>query len=427
MSAGQLSEPIVRGLRIALVLLVCLASPTELIAAGSDLISAETISARADLRLVGGDGERSWADGGFGKTRFGGGDGGFRLRPFAAEAELIWEPRFSWSTHGTLVVAAQDDQDHPVDLVEAFLTFKPLPRGPVRVSGRAGLFWPAISLEHEGASWSVADMITPSAINSWIGEEVKLLGAEATAAKAGAAPALSATVGIFGFNDTAGTLLAFRGWALHDLKATAFGHQPLPSLNAFMIFAQAPRTRPTIELDDRPGFYGKLAWRPSPSVALDAFYYDNRGDPTAVNADLQWGWRTRFLTLGARIDLDEKTKLLAQALSGRTEMGFETADGIWVNTRYRAAYLRASHRRGPATFSLRFDGFGTRERGSEMGPEESEDGWAVAGAGSVALSRHANLVIEALHVESSRGSRARDGLDPEQARTMVQAALRLTL
>ncbi len=401
------------------------ALPTPVVAAGSELVSGETVSARIDVRLVGADGERAWADGGFGKTRFGGEAGGFRLKPVAAEAELIWEPRFSWSTRGTLVVAAQDDQDHPVDLVEAFLTFKPLPKGRVRVSGRAGLYWPAVSLEHEGAGWTVADMITPSAINSWIGEEVKLLGAEVTIAASASESPLSATIGIFGFNDTAGTLLAFRGWALHDLKATAFGHQALPPLNAFMTFAQAPRTRPTIELDDRPGFYGRLAWRPTAGVALDAFYYDNRGDPTAVDAELQWGWRTRFLNLGARIDLDARTRLLAQFLTGSTKMGYESVDGIWVDTRYRAFYLRVTHRRGPAAFSLRFDRFGTKESGSEMGPEESEDGWAAAGAASVRLSRNVTLLAEALHVDSSRGSRARTGLDPDQAQTILQTAVRL--
>jgi hypothetical protein len=268
-------------------------------------------------------------------------------------------------------------------------------------------------------------MITPSAINSWIGEEVKVFGAEATVSGAGRDPPLSATLGIFGYNDTAGTLLAFRGWALHDLKATAFGHQWLPPLNPFMIDAQAARTRPTIELDDRPGFYGKLSWRPSGRLKLDAFYYDNRGDPEAVDAELQWGWRTRFVNLGARIDVDARTTVLAQALTGGTEMGFDTGNGIWVETRFRSAFLRLSHRRGPATFSLRMDGFETRERGSEMGAIESESGWALTGAGSARIDDHVTLLVEALHVDSDRGSRARIGIAPDQAQTLVQTAVRL--
>lgn len=380
-------------------------------------------SVTGDLRLVAIDGEPAWTDGGFGKLRFGSG-GDMRLKPRLGEGELIWQPRLGWALSATVVAAAQDGQEHPVDLLEAFVTVKPVPRGPVRVSARAGLMWPPVSLEHEGAGWSVSDMITPSAINSWIGEEVKVVGAEATVSRGQA----SATLAVFGFNDTAGTLLAFRGWALHDLKATAFGHQALPPLNGFMAAGvQAPTTRPLLEIDHRPGFYGKLAWKPSPWVALEAFYYDNRADPEAVNPSLQWGWRTRFLDLGARVQLGPHTRLLTQALTGSTRMGFDEGFGTWVHTRYRATYARLTHDAGPVTLSGRIDLFDTRERGSQLGPEESERGWAATAAASRKLSRHAQLLVEALRVDSRRAARLRVGLDPHQAQSQVQAALRLSL
>jgi hypothetical protein len=326
------------------------------IAAPADPIRPETLTAVLDLRGAAGDGEPSWTDGGFGKTRFGGEQGGAEARPVLAEAALIWEPELRWDLRGTIAVAAQHEQDHPVDLVEAFLAYKPVPGGPIRLSARAGLFWPAVSLEHQGASWTVPDMITPSAINSWIGEEVKILGGEVTAAREIGGNRLAATLGLFGFNDTAGTLIAFRGWALHDAKATAFGHHRLPTLNAFMQMAQAPTTKPLIELDGRPGYYAKLAWQARAPVRLEAFYYDNRGDPEAVTDALQWGWATRFLNLGLRVDLGDQTHLLAQALTGTTEMGFPDAGGrYWVETRYRAAYSRLTHRRGPFALSGRVD------------------------------------------------------------------------
>ncbi|MEI9926712.1 MAG: hypothetical protein WDN44_02075 [Sphingomonas sp.] len=40
------------------------------------------------------------------------------------------------------------------------MTFKPLLPGPAKVSARAGLFWPAVSLEHSGPEWAVTDTIT---------------------------------------------------------------------------------------------------------------------------------------------------------------------------------------------------------------------------------------------------------------------------
>ncbi|MFL6845622.1 MAG: hypothetical protein ACJ8ER_12160 [Allosphingosinicella sp.] len=391
-------------------------------------LAPDTVSATADFRLAAADGERSWTDGGFGKARFGGaGEGDVSLRPALGNAEAVWRPPLGWNLTGTLAVAAQDGQDLPVDLIEAFVAWKPVPSGPARLSARAGLMWPPVSLEHEGAAWQVADMITPSAINSWIGEEVKPVAAEATVSRTLGSQRLSATLALFGANDTAGTLLAFRGWAMHDLKAGAFGHQPLPPLNDFMVLAQAPATKPTIELDGRPGVYGKLAWSPAAPVLIEAFYYANRGKPEAVTPTLQWGWDTRFLHLGLRVDLGPHTRLLAQALSGTTEMGIEESGRYWVETRYRAAYLRATQEVGPVALSGRLDLFDTRERGSEMSPDESEQGWALTGAGRLHLSDQAALLVEGLHIDGRRPTRLRIGTPGQQDQIVLQLALRLTL
>jgi hypothetical protein len=415
-------------LGLAIVGAWSLVLPTPGFAASSSPIGPETLSVILDIRAVAADGEPSWTDGGFGKTRFGGDQGDPAATPVLAEAALIWQPELRWDLRGTVAVAAQHEQDQPVDLIEAFLAYKPVPRGSTRTSARAGLYWPAVSLEHEGASWTVADMITPSAINSWIGEEVKIVGAEVTATRDVGGNRLAATLGLFGFNDTAGTLIAFRGWALHDVKATAFGHQRLPGLNGFMQMAQAPTTKPLIELDGRPGYYAKLSWQARAPVRLEAFYYDNRGDPTAVDDGLQWGWNTRFLNLGLRVDLSDETRLLAQALTGTTEMGFPDAQGrYWVETKYRAAYSRLTHERGRLALSGRIDLFDTDEAGSEMSPGEGEKGWALAAAAAWSLSPEATLLAEALHVASDRPVRSRQGIDARQAQTLVQVALRLIL
>jgi len=388
----------------------------------------EGFSAVMDLRLIGVDGERSWIDGGFGKARFGAGADDFDLEPVVANAELVWEPSLTWNLDSTLVVAFQDGQEQPFDVVEAFVSWRPVPRSATRFSARAGLFWPPVSLEHEGAAWSVAGMITPSAINSWIGEEVKVVGLEGTAThEFDGGGRLSGTFGLFGYNDTAGTLLAFRGWALHDEKTTAFSDQPLPPLSDFMVFSQAPATSPTVEIDDRPGYYGRLSLQLAAPVSLEAFYYRNRGVPEAINKNLQWGWDTRFLNLGARIDLGPRTRLIAQGLTGRTEMGIEENDHYWVDTKFRSAFLRLTHEIGRATLSGRVDLFDTEERGSQMEVEESADGWALTGAVDWRLSTQAELIFEALHIDSDRGVRTRVGLAPSQEQNVVQVALRLTL
>jgi len=416
--------------RVAAALVAALAALAWSAPAAADpprLDLPANLTAVIDFRLVLTDGERAWTDGGFGRSRFGGGGGDIDVDAAPANVELVWHGPIAWNFEGNVALAAQDDQDQPVDLIEAFVAWRPVPRSATRISARAGMFWPPVSLEHQGPAWTVTDMITPSAINSWIGEEVKVIGLEGSAAHPLAGGRITATLGLFGFNDSAGALLGFRGWALHDQKTGAFSRQPLPPLNAFMQGAQPPWTTPTLELDDRPGYYGRLSWQLAAPVTLDAFYYANRGDPEAVTPDLQWGWDTSFLNLGARIDLGARTVLLAQALTGSTEMGYEENGHDWVETRFRAAYLRLTHRAGRLALSGRFDLFDTRQTGSQLGPEDDEQGWALTAALDWRLSDRAELILEGLHVDSERGARARLGLAPRQDQEIVQAAMRLTL
>ena len=395
------------------------------------LVSRNTFAVLLDARLVVSNGERSWVDGGLGKTRFDGtNDGDYQFRAVPVEATIAWMPRFTSSLSANVSVSWQRDQEKDVDLNEAFVSYLPPQRGTVSLSARAGLMWPEISLEHStGGAWSAVNTITPSAINSWVGEEVKVVGAEATLHAALGEHQLALTGGAFGFNDTSGTLLSFRGWALHDLKATAFGHFPLPPLNEFISHLQEDRTRSIIEIDKRVGFYGRLDWRPPAPVGAALFYYDNRGDPEAFEETGQWGWRTRFLNLGVNADLSANTKLLSQAMTGSTIMGFESDGEPWVRTRFRSAFVLVSHQLTDATaITGRVEAFATRERGSEMSREESEKGWSWTAAARHRLNDNLALYLEALNVRSRRGTRVDHlGLRPFQAQTVFQASLRFTL
>ena len=398
----------------------------------TDILSADTLTLLLDARLAIADGANSWIDGGFGKTRFDGtADGDFELDVHPVEASLIWQPRFTNSFVGNFSAAYQHghDRDENFDVMEAYLTFIPSRSGNTNFSLKAGYYWPEISLEHAtGGAWNTVYTITPSAINSWVGEEVKVVGAEATLYQTVGSMDSSATAGVFGFNDTSGTLLSFRGWALHDVKSTMFGQFQLPPLNPFMTFAQEPITRSVLEIDDRPGFYGRLEWRPSPSVVLNGFYYDNRGVPEAFTQSLQWGWRTRFWNFGAVVDLGPETRFIAQGMTGTTLMGFipNNATRYWVDTRYRSVFGLLTHRIGSGAVSGRFELFDTKERGSRMtSADESESGWAVTAAGRVPVADKLTLFLEALHIESKRGTRTvRLGLPRQESQTVVQAALR---
>ena len=400
---------------------------------GTDILSADTFTVILDARLVLADGANSWVDGGFGKARFDGtADGDFEADVHPVEAALIWQPRFTDSLVGNFSAAYQQghDRDEAFDAMEGYLTFIPSRSGNTNFAFKAGLYWPEISLEHAtGGAWSTVYTITPSAINSWVGEEVKVIGAEATLHQAIGQMDFSATAGVFGFNDTSGTLLSFRGWGLHDVKSTLFGQFKLPPLNPFMTIVQEPVTRSILEIDDRPGFYGRFEWRPSPSIVLNAFYYDNRGDPEVFTQSLQWGWRTRFWNAGAVVDLGPSTRVLAQGMTGTTQMGFipNNATRYWVDTRYSSAYALLTHRIGDIAVSGRLEFFETRERGSRMvSAEENEDGWAATLAGRIPVMDLVTLFVEALHIESERGARTtRLGIPATESQTLLQLALRL--
>jgi hypothetical protein len=163
-------------------------------------------------------------------------------------------------------------------------------------------------------------------------------------------------------------------------------------------------------------------------LALSAFYYDNRGDPQAFTPLGQWGWRTRFANVGLNATLGASTTLLAQGMAGSTIMGFSENGVPWVHTYFRAIYGLVTHRfTDKVALTGRLEFFGTREHGSEMSPLNSEDGWSSTVAVRYNVTRDFTVFVEALNVRSTRGTRATIGLDPFQAQTVFQIALRYRL
>ena len=394
---------------------------------GLDLFSPSTFELSGDLRLVAVDGEKSWIDGGFGKLRSGS-DGDFRVRPELGNVNLIWKPQFTWSLGATIVGSLQGGDRTEVGLSQAYLAFRPMRGEKFTVSARAGLMFPPVSLEHEGADWRVKDSITPSAINSWIGEEVRPVAVEGTLAATMGEHKVRATAALLAANDTAGTLLTFRGWALHDRLTLAFHRQPLPPLDEEVAGYQAQFTHPLLDVShgfaNRPGYYAKLEWQPPIPVRFELFRYDNRADPEAVNQDLEWGWRTEFNHIGVVANLGGDAALKVQAMDGRTRMGFVEAVGRrWVDNRFRSAFALLTRPIGSVGLTARIEAFDTRNHGSDIGEEYNDTGWAAMLAGKRDFGRFTGL-IELLHVTSKREDREAIGLDSRQQQTQLQAEVR---
>jgi len=407
-----------------------LACATPSFAQGTDILSRETlmVTGAASLSLT--DGEESWVDGGFGKLSTSGtGDGDVRLLPALNEANLIWQPRLGWNLTGTFVGTFQGGERTEAGISEAFLSYRPMRGAKTRISARAGLMWPPVSLEHGGADWHVMDSITPSAINSWIGEEVRPLAIEGSVETSLGEHKLTATAAVFAANDTAGTLLTFRGWALHDRRTLAFNRQPLPPFEADDEGYQAHFTHPLLDVADgfasRPGFYVKLAWKPPVPVAIELFHYDNRANPEAVNEDIEWGWHTHFTNLGIQAEA-AGTVLRAQAMTGRTRMGFVEEGGRrWIDMRFRSAFLLASRDVGSIGLAARIEAFDTRHRGSWWTSEYDESGWSAMLAAKRQWGPLTGLV-ELIHGDSNTPAREHVGDEEEQRQTRLRADVRLS-
>ncbi|HJP67376.1 MAG TPA: hypothetical protein VJ846_00620 [Sphingomicrobium sp.] len=404
--------------------------PQKAQGSGTDIFSKNVVTVLLDARMVVANGEKSWVNRGLGKTAFQGNSSeGYKFYAVPVEGDLIWTPHFSNSLSASVSAAWQRDQEHAVDLLEAFLSYLPEQKGPVGFSARAGVMWPEISLEHTtGGAWTTVNTLTPSAINSWVGEEVKVLGLEATVRTSIGDNMLAFTGSVFGLDETAGTLLSFRGWALHSDKATVFGHFPLPPQNPFITQIQQNETRSLLAIDRRAGFYGRVEWRPPAPFGVALFYYDNRADPEAFTRAGQWGWRTRFLNLGINADLGPKTRLLAQGITGSTLMGFKTNGRRWVHTQFRSAYVLVTQTLSPkAAVTGRIEAFRTHELGSQMSPLDSEHGWSTTVALRYNLRDNLTGFAEAMNVRSRRGVRLNLGLDPFQPQTVFQLGLRLRI
>jgi len=377
---------------------------------------AQQLHGLAELRLGTSDGETSWLDGGFGKA----GKTDFNL----SQAVLEYRQSFGFATSAVVSAQYQPDVSPKLDLDEAYLKFKAPPASWGRFSARAGVFYPPVSQEHTGVGWTTPDTISASAINTWIGEEVKVGGLEATFERSFGDQEIAATAAVFGWNDTSGTLLTFRGWSLGEARTGRQTEFELPPLSPFMATKQADETYPMFELDHRAGYYGRLEWRPPAPVSFNATWYDNRGDLTSVKAH-QWSWETQFLNLGMAWDVNDRTRVLAQAMSGRTLMGFRTPE-VWADVDFRGAYLLGSRQVANEMLTGRLDWFDVTDRTWQTLDNNDEEGWAATAAWRHPIVEHADLLVEAQHIDSKRPSRALAGDAARQDENVLQTALRLS-
>jgi hypothetical protein len=366
-----------------------------------------------DVRWVHASGELSYLNGGLGITRFDPEHEDFRLgRAFLAPRLRLTD---ALSLHAVIDTYGDHDRN-PVDLSEFWLDLRPFPTSAIRWHARFGAFHMPVSLENRGVGWTDVYSITPSALNTWTGEEFRTIGAELEARWLGASQGYLGDFAIIGavyaWNDPAGALLADRGFALTDRPSTLFGGLGRPPTTFYH------------EIDRKPGYYGGLTWRHHDRLEIRALRYDNRADPGASTTAGGGAWRTRFSSFGARLEPSARWTFIAQYLSGDTAVGsnFDGPDQFLMN--YHVAFALASYEWGQERLTVRRDVFGTHQTSGFYELSSNQIGNAWTAAWTHELGGHWQLATEWIRVWSQFPPRAAFGIPPAVLQSQVQLALR---
>jgi len=171
----------------------------------------------------------TWVDGSVGK--FVQRDGELTLRAYGEHSRRLTD---TVSSH--LVLEASGDRlGDPVNATEAYLHWRPIPRSNTRYRFRFGAVYPDLSLENTRPGWRSPYTLNYSAINAWVAEELRATGLEVTTLSKlpalGPRHRLIFKASAFGWNDPAGSILAWRGWSIHD-RQSRFGDKLPNSLGA---------------------------------------------------------------------------------------------------------------------------------------------------------------------------------------------------
>lgn len=412
---GQL----LRSARVALPALAALAA----LGSGTTATAADW-ELDLDARLLTVDGPPPFIAGGLGSLRFGGDESGLRLgRARLAVTQALGNllslhlDASSWGDHDKI----------PAGLTEAYLQLRPYPRAGFRLRVKAGAFYAPISLENRSGGWESPYTLSYSAIDSWLAEEVRTLGAEAQldwlGSRTGHDFDLGAVAGMFGWNDGAGAALADGGFTLTDRQTVLWGRVGQPGVPPLY------SAEPFREMDGNAGAYGGLEVRYLDRVVLRFLRYDNNANPGAPDPVTHTvAWNTAFNTAGLRVDAGSGWTGIIQWLKGATYIAPQGVDERWP---FRASYVLLSKRFGSHTLSARYDRFEVEGHGSEDGGDE-DAGWQTGHALTMAYifqpDRRWRYTLEWLRVVSTSYNREEytDG-PPMASQTQVQLAIRYAI
>ena len=251
---------------------------------------------------------------------------------------------------------------------------------------RGGLFWLSTSLENVDPLWNSRYTISDSALNSWIAQEVRPIGADIQFS-----PNFYVTVGATAFkgNDTMGSALAARGWTIGN-RMSVYDE----------VIAAVPDTTRAIgpEIDKRFGDSERIRIQLPERALLQFTRIDNRAELLIRDAP-ETPWRTKFNVIGAQIGTTGPTTVAAEWAYGSTELGFRTGT---FTMDFDTIYLLLSQKRGTSRWTARVERFTTNDKRRQPGDVNREHGSAITLSWLNESSKSLRSGLEYVHVKGDR-------------------------
>jgi len=254
-----------------------------------------------------------------------------------AQLGIDWRPAPFFGAHVHLLARSDDDgaQRGHAGVVEAYLQQNFMNR----LRFKEGAFFLPTSRENVDELWESPYSITPSALNSWMGEELRPISIDSSYQVNG----FLAGATIFRGNDTFGALPAARGWDIYDYWATLGEHQQVDGTYFTSVSA---------ETDNRLGWSARGRWN-NDHATVQLTHIDNRSD-AQQHGDLL-NWETRFDIAGGDYTINDWT-VAAESGWGKTQVIFF---GTAYPTDIRASYALVSRRFSSARATLRVESYET--------------------------------------------------------------------
>jgi hypothetical protein len=374
-----------------------------------------------DLRFVSPPGDGSYLYGDLGKLRFGYDNGrpNVHFTEAVGEVHAIILPELT----ATADVRVNPEYGPAVDLLEAWVRYRPISTSEWRWSVKAGAFFPPNSLENDEIGWTSFWTLTPSAINSWMGNELRIIGTEGSLQWRREGGTLTLLAAIYGWNDNAGEFMTDRGWNFDDRPTGLFEKERVPDETVILQHGTPPDSESLFkQIGSDPGWYVDLSWEPDEMGGVELMRYDNDANPAAKNSDGDVAWHTSFWDLGLNTQFGKIT-VLAQAMTGSTVI--QPAPAFRLDTNFSSAYALAGIDLDDWWLAGRVEYFQTRTHAPGPPSPLSEEGNAETLSASWLPRKWLRVTGEALIVNSTRPERVLAGDPAFQSEKQLQLAARV--